>query len=215
MKGNWLEGIQKFTGQDFTAREISVTHVHNAQWFFFRNMDLQYATKSVHSEKTASSSCQWAFKWHLLPTRSLPISNRLRSDLVIVIICFFIRRLGTNVTGSFLCYYSNGICFSLKEIYKHIFKSSMLLRNVSLSKGCSFWCVPFKKSEKKPPNTSKPTLNRCGSFSRNELEKITVSDKDSMLLGPNLTFSFLVCEKKRVRLGFSFWRAGFIPTEVF
>lgn len=118
---------------------------------FFRNMDLQYATKSVHSEKTASSSCQWAFKWHLLPTWSLPISNRLRSDLVIVIMCFFIRRLGTNVTGSFLCYYSNGICFSLKEIYKHIFKSSMLLRNVSLSKGCSSWCVPFKKSEKKNP----------------------------------------------------------------
>ena len=53
MKGNWLEGIQKFTGQDFTAREISVTHVHDAQWFLFWNMDLQYATKSVQSEKTA------------------------------------------------------------------------------------------------------------------------------------------------------------------
>lgn len=108
---------------------------------------LKYGSSICHQicpEWKDSSSCQWAFKWHLLPTRSLPISNRLRSDLVIVTMCFFIRRLGTNLTGSFLCYYSNGICFSLKEIYKHIFKSNMLLRNVSkYLKGLQFLMYAF------------------------------------------------------------------------
>lgn len=40
-----------------------------------------------------------------------------------------------------------------------------------------------------------------------------MSEMDSVLLGPNVTFSFLMYKKKRVRLGHYFWGAGFIPVE--